>query len=88
MRLSHIIVLVLNPLYKGKFGCGTTTLTYPICRPFVHQRYVLTGDKPCLFTTGMVYLSCRALRVGRSEDRGYLPASRRGDPPLSPSVAG
>jgi hypothetical protein len=88
MRLSHIILLALKPLYKGKFGCGTTTLTYPICTPFVHQPYVLNGDRPCLSLEGMVYLSCRALRVGRSEDRGSLPASQRGDPPLSPSVAG
>ena len=30
MRQSHNIHLALNPLYRGKIGCGTTTSGYSI----------------------------------------------------------
>src|SRR6266699_1315178 len=43
MRLSHTIQLALNPLHRGKIGCGTTTSGYSISARLMP--HIIAGKK-------------------------------------------
>jgi hypothetical protein len=55
MRQSHIMQLVLNPLYSEKIGCGTNASEYlflhTLCRKILSQ-----GNTGLVFSCGSWYI--------------------------------
>jgi len=59
VRLSHIMQLVLNPLYSEKIGCGTNASEYL----FLHTPYPKTRSQG---NTGLVF-SCESWYISDVE---------------------